>query len=102
VLERACELADTVVVMTETARQRLLAGIRVDAQTGDRDPPRRRHSPPASAPLDRLGALPPRDTDGRPRPRPPRLLTWGLLGPGKGIDWAIDAFARLDDVQRTK
>jgi glycosyltransferase involved in cell wall biosynthesis len=25
-------------------------------------------------------------------------LTWGLLGPGKGIEWAIDAFALLDDV----
>jgi polysaccharide biosynthesis protein PslF len=28
----------------------------------------------------------------------PRLLTWGLLGPGKGIEWAIDAFAELDDL----
>ena len=28
----------------------------------------------------------------------PRLLTWGLLGPGKGIEWAIDAFAELADL----
>ena len=28
-----------------------------------------------------------------------RLLTWGLLGPGKGIEWAIDAMAMLDDVR---
>ena len=26
------------------------------------------------------------------------MLTWGLLGPGKGIEWAIDAFAELDDL----
>ncbi len=25
-------------------------------------------------------------------------MTWGLLGPGKGIEWAIDAFAELDDL----
>jgi glycosyltransferase involved in cell wall biosynthesis len=24
-------------------------------------------------------------------------LTWGLLGPGKGIEWAIDALAELSD-----
>ncbi|HEY5265690.1 MAG TPA: glycosyltransferase [Acidimicrobiales bacterium] len=28
----------------------------------------------------------------------PRLLTWGLLGPGKGIEWAIDAMALLQDL----
>ena len=27
-----------------------------------------------------------------------RLLTWGLLGPGKGIEWAIDAVAALGDI----
>jgi len=25
----------------------------------------------------------------------PRILTWGLIGPGKGIEWAIDALAEL-------
>jgi glycosyltransferase involved in cell wall biosynthesis len=29
----------------------------------------------------------------------PRLLTWGLLGPGKGIEWAIDALAQLRDLK---
>jgi glycosyltransferase involved in cell wall biosynthesis len=28
----------------------------------------------------------------------PVLLTWGLLGPGKGIEWAIDAMADLRDM----
>jgi glycosyltransferase involved in cell wall biosynthesis len=27
------------------------------------------------------------------------LLTWGLLGPGKGIEWAIDAVADLADIR---
>jgi glycosyltransferase involved in cell wall biosynthesis len=29
----------------------------------------------------------------------PQLLTWGLLGPGKGIEHAIDALALLQDVR---
>jgi glycosyltransferase involved in cell wall biosynthesis len=29
--------------------------------------------------------------------RRPRILTWGLIGPGKGIEWAIDALAELKD-----
>ena len=29
----------------------------------------------------------------------PLILTWGLLGPGKGIEWAIDAFTELVDVR---
>ena len=29
----------------------------------------------------------------------PLLLTWGLIGPGKGIEWAIDAMATLRDLE---
>ncbi|MGC2484740.1 MAG: glycosyltransferase [Acidimicrobiales bacterium] len=28
----------------------------------------------------------------------PRILTWGLIGPGKGIEWAIDAMVGLKDL----
>ncbi len=28
----------------------------------------------------------------------PQFLTWGLIGPGKGIEWAIDALPRLRDL----
>jgi glycosyltransferase involved in cell wall biosynthesis len=28
----------------------------------------------------------------------PILLTWGLIGPGKGIEWVIDAMAQLRDL----
>ena len=31
--------------------------------------------------------------------RSPKLLTWGLLGPGKGIEWAIDAVSHLSDLR---
>ena len=50
------------------------------------------------------GATTPLDgSSDRPRPAPLRgrrwLLTWGLLGPGKGIEWAIDAMAQLADLR---
>jgi len=28
----------------------------------------------------------------------PRILTWGLLGPGKGIEWVIDTMATLKEL----
>jgi glycosyltransferase involved in cell wall biosynthesis len=31
----------------------------------------------------------------RPDGHPPTILTWGLLGPGKGIEWAIEALGLL-------
>ena len=34
----------------------------------------------------------------RARGARPRLLTWGLIGPGKGIEWAIDAMSLLRDL----
>ena len=77
--------------MTDTARQRLLAGFGVDRRQGDRDPARRGDT-------DR-SHIADRGQSRQIRPdRRPRLLTWGLLGPGKGIEWAIDAFAELDDL----
>jgi glycosyltransferase involved in cell wall biosynthesis len=91
VLERACAIADVVVVMTDTARQRLLAGFDVD---GDKliVIPHGAATPPMSTSTVATAAA-----TGRPQRRP-RLLTWGLLGPGKGIEWAIDAFAELADL----
>lgn len=34
----------------------------------------------------------------RPVERTPRLLTWGLISPGKGIEWGIEAMALLKDL----
>jgi glycosyltransferase involved in cell wall biosynthesis len=88
VLERVCALADVVVVMTETALSRLVAGFNV-ARAKVTVIPHGAATPPAQdTPTVRMRA-------GR---GPARLLTWGLLGPGKGIEWAIDALADLSDV----
>lgn len=29
---------------------------------------------------------------------PPMILTWGLIGPGKGIEWAVEAMGRVRDM----
>ena len=92
VLERVLAVADAVVTMTPTARRRLLECYPAD--------PARVALIPHGAPDNRLpDAL---RLPGGPGARPfgarPTILTWGLLGPGKGIEWAIDALARLADL----
>lgn len=89
VLERACALADAVVVMTNTARDRLIAGFDVDGDAVQVIP-HGAATPAAAAPLPADRAV--------VGDRRPRVLTWGLLGPGKGIEWAIDAIAELADL----
>jgi glycosyltransferase involved in cell wall biosynthesis len=88
VLEAVCDAADAVVVMTEHARTRLIAQFDLDAGRVSVIP---------------HGATTPPSDAGSPLERGPggglRLLTWGLLGPGKGIEWAIDAMALLADVR---
>ena len=86
VLVEVCHHADAIVVMTETARQRLLNGFDVERSKVHLIP----HG--AATPL----AAP--SVSQRRHGAPPLLLTWGLLGPGKGIEWAIDAMAELRDV----
>jgi glycosyltransferase involved in cell wall biosynthesis len=85
VLEQVCDAASAVVVMTETAQVRLIDGFDVD---------------PAKIEVIAHGAATPPASDPRePATRRNRLLTWGLLGPGKGIEWAIDAVASLTDIE---
>lgn len=87
-LEQICDRADAVVVMTETARARLVSGFDVPAAKVTVIP----HG----------AATPPATEETGPTHQArhaPRLLTWGLLGPGKGIEWAIDAVARLSDLR---
>lgn len=81
VLTEVCSAADAVVVMTASGAQRLVDGFGVDSS--------KVHliahgaaTPPAAASAPRAGAR-------------RRLLTWGLLGPGKGIEWAIEAMAEV-------
>lgn len=84
VLEGVCDAADVVIVMTMTAHDRLLEHFRVESSKVVVIP----HG--AATPLNELAH--PRSNDR------PRLLTWGLLGPGKGIEWGIDAVAKLTDL----
>ena len=80
ILETVCRLAETVVVMTENARDILrtcyatkLAKIRVIP-----------HGVPVmQAPVGPRG-------DG-----PQRIVTWGLISPSKGLEWGIRAMATL-------
>jgi glycosyltransferase involved in cell wall biosynthesis len=81
VIRRSC----SVVTMTATARRRLLAGW----PSAD----------PADVHVVPHGAHPNQAHPGDPLPEPsPVILTWGLLGPGKGIEWAIDALAGVRDL----
>ncbi len=87
VLERLCTRADAVVVMTEVARRRLIDDFHIE---------------PSKVTVIHHGAATPSASEGteyRPLDRAPRLLTWGLLGPGKGIEWAIDALSQLGDLR---
>ncbi|WP_344665065.1 glycosyltransferase [Catenulispora yoronensis] len=92
-LERIADAADAVVVMSDTAAFRLREGYLVDSAKVSVIPhgalTAQRLAPPAS-----FDPFAPPD----PRPKPPVVLTWGLLGPGKGIESAIEAFAGLDDL----
>ncbi|BBH63940.1 glycosyl transferase family 1 [Actinoplanes sp. OR16] len=83
VLEQIAATADAVVTMTDTARTRLSGLYDVDA--------RKITVIPHGAASHTAAA------DDEPHDRP-HLLTWGLLGPGKGIEWALRALAFLDDV----
>ncbi|QHC71585.1 glycosyltransferase [Rathayibacter sp. VKM Ac-2801] len=83
VLERVAALADAVVVMTAVAADILERRYDVDAG-------RVRviaHGVPVwSAAADRADAA-----------ADPHVITWGLIGPGKGIEWGIRAMAHLRD-----
>ncbi|WNM37804.1 glycosyltransferase [Micromonospora halotolerans] len=84
-LEQIVAAAGAVVTMTDTARDRLLVGYTVD--------PAKVTVIPHGAAVHAGGAV--------PRRTRPHLLTWGLLGPGKGIEWSLRALARLQDLDPT-
>jgi polysaccharide biosynthesis protein PslF len=90
VLERVLAVADAVVTMTPTARRRLLDGYPAD--------PARVALIPHGAPDNRLPARSSTAPDAGPSECRPTILTWGLLGPGKGIEWAIEALSTLVDL----
>src|SRR5258706_2244924 len=86
VLESVIAKADAVVRMTMTERKRLPAGYAGDMTKVCIIA----HAAPApqrtvAEPIFRAGQF--------------TVLTWGLLGPGKGIEWGIEAMAMLRDLQ---
>ncbi len=84
VLTELCAVAGAVVVMTHSGHQRLTEEFGVD--------PSKVHVIAHGAATPGAAIAP------RARRHRPRLLTWGLLGPGKGIEWAIDALGELGGV----
>lgn len=89
VLEAVVAAAHSVVTMTVTARDRLAAHYQVDLAKVEiiaHGAPEVRR-PTGPAPVPRTGG--------------PTVLTWGLLGPGKGIEWGIEAMALLRDLDPT-
>ena len=87
VLEAVIDRAASVVTMTSVARDKLVSRYDVD---------------PTKVVVISHGAP---DIDGRPkapgvvfRGASRTVLTWGLLGPGKGIEWGIDAMHQLSDL----
>jgi polysaccharide biosynthesis protein PslF len=83
VLEAIAAMATQVVVMSEAANQRLCLGFNVD---------------PRKVTTIAHGATVPRQIAPPAREDRPTLLTWGLLGPGKGIERVIDAMGLLHDL----
>ncbi len=83
IIESLAADADALVTMTRTA-QRRLRDYAVDMSKVSVIP---------------HGAHPPApDLGPAPAATRPTILTWGLLGPGKGIEWGIEAMAFLDDL----
>jgi len=85
VLEEVCGRAERVVALSHTAGQRLTKVYSVPEERVEVIPHGAKVSPP---PRRRL-------TQALHHLRRPTILTWGLIGPGKGIEWAIDALAEL-------
>jgi glycosyltransferase involved in cell wall biosynthesis len=83
VLEEVARLADRVVVMSDAASARLLRGFDVD-----------RHKVSTIA----HGATIPQGAQSKRGGRP-TILTWGLLGPGKGVERVIDAMDSLQELR---
>jgi glycosyltransferase involved in cell wall biosynthesis len=83
IIEGLAEHADALVTMTRTA-QRRLRDYKVDMKKVSVIP----HG--AHPPAPDLGPAAATDR--------PTILTWGLLGPGKGIEWGIEALSFLRDL----
>lgn len=96
ILEELASACSVMVTMTQTAHDRLIGFYAVD-------PVKVRVIPHGAADT-RSPAIPAGEDPavGRPPDRAPQrpvVLTWGLLGQGKGIEWGIEALALLGDLE---
>lgn len=115
VLAGVVAASSVVVTMTQTARQRLLDGWDVEPGTvmviahgaEDNRAPEPGHDQVtrwedeggSRAQAVSTGvSISAETTDTGAAARRPTILTWGLLGPGKGIEWALEAMAGLADL----
>ncbi|WP_326552160.1 glycosyltransferase [Micromonospora sp. NBC_01813] len=84
-LEQIVAAAGAIVTMTNTARDRLIVGYAV---------------PPGKVTVIPHGVGEHVGVPVERRARP-HLLTWGLIGPGKGVEWSLRALARLQHLDPT-
>lgn len=83
ILEEIVEMTEQTIVMSDTALRRLIVKYDVD--------PEKIRVVPHGARAGLAGPIPERGTR-------PIVLTWGLIGPGKGLESAIEAFADLEGI----
>lgn len=83
ILQRIAQLVDATVVMTQTAKTILVGEYGISSHVISVIP----HGVDA-----RLPSMSVR------QPERPVVLSWGLIGPGKGIEWGIRAFSQLTDL----
>ena len=83
VMTDICRKSTAIVTMSESARHLLLTQYFVD--------PIKIYAIPHGSPSFPI-------VNNRNSDNPPMILTWGLIGPGKGIEWGIEAMAYLRDL----
>ncbi len=84
VFVKICSLASAVVTMSKSSRDQLVANYLID--------PRKIFPIPH-------GARPIANSEYKEIGNSPLILTWGLIGPGKGIEWAIEAMHKIRNLE---
>jgi glycosyltransferase involved in cell wall biosynthesis len=101
ILQSVVQASDALVTMTHTAQRRVIESYGAD--------PAKVHVIPHGAADALVSGTRPRPVHERDEPhqatarpaaatRRPFILTWGLLGVGKGIEWGIEALSTLQDL----
>lgn len=83
VFVKICSLASAIVTMSRSARDLLVANYLID--------------PRKIFPISH-GARSVADAEYKENELSPLILTWGLIGPGKGIEWAIEAMHKIHNL----